>query len=143
MSHPRWQRGFYRRHTKTDAIDAEVTARLPVVDPALRVRGPAKPAVDAILRHVRLVWRLRSQIAARKKRILDRATMVYPGYENVKPNTKYPSILFITETTDDRVTPIWARMMAAKMEDQDHDVLFNEAAGDFFDRESHSVRRRL
>jgi prolyl oligopeptidase len=52
----------------------------------------------------------------------------YSAYENVKPNTKYPSILFITETTDDRVTPIWARMMAAKMEDQDHDVLFNEAA---------------
>jgi prolyl oligopeptidase len=40
---------------------------------------------------------------------------------------KYPPILFITETTDDRVTPIWARMMAAKMEDQGHDVLFNEA----------------
>ncbi|HEX2591966.1 MAG TPA: hypothetical protein VHL34_10755, partial [Rhizomicrobium sp.] len=41
---------------------------------------------------------------------------------------KLPSILFITETTDDRVTPIWARMMAHKMEDQGHDVLFNESA---------------
>jgi prolyl oligopeptidase len=51
----------------------------------------------------------------------------YSAYENVKPNVKYPPILFITETTDDRVTPIWARMMAAKMEDQGHDVLFNEA----------------
>ncbi len=36
-------------------------------------------------------------------------------------------MLFITETSDDRVTPIWARMMAAKMEDQGHTVLFNES----------------
>jgi prolyl oligopeptidase len=52
----------------------------------------------------------------------------YSAYQNVKKAVRYPSILFITETTDDRVTPIWARMMAAKMEDQGHDVLFNEAA---------------
>jgi prolyl oligopeptidase len=51
----------------------------------------------------------------------------YSAYQNVKPDVKYPSILFITETTDDRVTPIWARMMAAKMEAQGHDVLFNES----------------
>jgi prolyl oligopeptidase len=52
----------------------------------------------------------------------------YSAYQNVKKGVRYPSILFITETTDDRVTPTWARMMAAKMEDQGHDVLFNEAA---------------
>jgi prolyl oligopeptidase len=52
----------------------------------------------------------------------------YSAYQIVKKGVRYPSILFITETTDDRVTPIWARMMAAKMEDQGHDVLFNEAA---------------
>ncbi|HWA88517.1 MAG TPA: prolyl oligopeptidase family serine peptidase [Rhizomicrobium sp.] len=53
----------------------------------------------------------------------------YSAYQNVKPDVKYPSILFITETTDDRVTPIWARMMAAKMEAQGHDgVLFDESA---------------
>ncbi len=52
----------------------------------------------------------------------------YSAYQNVKKGAKYPSILFITETTDDRVTPIWARMMAAKMEAQGHDVLFNESA---------------
>ena len=52
----------------------------------------------------------------------------YSAYQNVKPNVKYPSVLFITETTDDRVTPVWARMMAAKMEDQHHDVLFYESA---------------
>jgi len=52
----------------------------------------------------------------------------YSAYQNVRPEMKTPAVLFITETSDDRVTPIWARMMAAKMEDQGHDVLFNEAA---------------
>lgn len=52
----------------------------------------------------------------------------YSAYQHVQPGTRYPSILFITETSDDRVTPIWARMMAAKMLDQKHDVLFNESS---------------
>lgn len=52
----------------------------------------------------------------------------YSPYQNVKPNVKYPDVLFITETSDDRVTPIWARMMAAKMEAQGHDVLFDESS---------------
>ena len=51
----------------------------------------------------------------------------YSAYQNVTPEMKLPPILFITETSDDRVTPIWARMMAAKMEDQHHSVLFNES----------------
>ncbi len=51
----------------------------------------------------------------------------YSPFENVKRSVDYPPILFITETTDDRVTPVFARMMAAKMEAQGHEVLFNEA----------------
>jgi len=51
----------------------------------------------------------------------------YSPYQNVRPDTKYPDVLFITETSDDRVTPVWARMMAAKMESQGHNVLFHEA----------------
>jgi prolyl oligopeptidase len=51
----------------------------------------------------------------------------YSAYQNVKQEVTYPPVLFITETSD-RVTPIWARMMAAKMEGQGHDVLFNESA---------------
>ena len=51
----------------------------------------------------------------------------YSAYQLVKPDVSYPPILFITETSDDRVTPIWARMMAAKMEEQKHTVLFNES----------------
>jgi prolyl oligopeptidase len=52
----------------------------------------------------------------------------YSAYELVRKDAHYPSIFFITETSDDRVTPFWARMMAAKMLDQGHDVLFNESA---------------
>lgn len=51
----------------------------------------------------------------------------YSPFQNVKQGVDYPPVLFIAETTDDRVTPVFARMMAAKMEAQGHDVLFNEA----------------
>jgi len=52
----------------------------------------------------------------------------YSAYQHVKPGAAYPPALFITETSDDRVTPVWARMMAAKMQAQGHDALFNEDA---------------
>jgi prolyl oligopeptidase len=52
----------------------------------------------------------------------------YSAYQKVEKGVHYPSILFITETSDDRVTPIFARMMAAKMKDQGHEVLFNESS---------------
>jgi prolyl oligopeptidase len=55
------------------------------------------------------------------------AILKYSAYENVKPDVKYPPILFITETSDDRVTPVFARMMAAKMEAMKQDVLFYES----------------
>jgi prolyl oligopeptidase len=59
----------------------------------------------------------------------DRAwIMKYSPYEKVNARDKYPPALFITETSDDRVTPVFARMMAAKMEAQGHNVLFYESA---------------
>jgi prolyl oligopeptidase len=51
----------------------------------------------------------------------------YSPYENLKPGVKYPPILLLTETSDDRVTPVFARMMAAKMEAMNQDVLFYES----------------
>jgi prolyl oligopeptidase len=58
----------------------------------------------------------------------DRAWILkYSAYENIKPNGKYPPILFITETSDDRVTPVFARMMAAKMQAMGKDALFYES----------------
>jgi prolyl oligopeptidase len=55
------------------------------------------------------------------------AILKYSPYENLRPDVKYPPVLFITETSDDRVTPVFARMMAAKMESMHQDVLFYES----------------
>lgn len=79
-------RAFYRRHTKNDALDAEATSRLPVVDPRLPVRHRVDVRIETMQRLVRQYWTLRGQMAARKKRLLDRVTMVYPGYESVFRN---------------------------------------------------------
>jgi prolyl oligopeptidase len=54
------------------------------------------------------------------------AILKYSPYQNVKVGVKYPSMFFVTATSDDRVTPVHARKMAAKMEMQGHDVLFYE-----------------
>ena len=52
--------------------------------------------------------------------------LTYSPYQNVSAEKKYPPVLFVTATSDDRVTPVHARKMAAKMEAQGHDVLFYE-----------------
>lgn len=52
--------------------------------------------------------------------------LAYSPYQNVSATRKYPPVLFVTATSDDRVTPVHARKMAAKMEAQGHDVLFYE-----------------
>jgi prolyl oligopeptidase len=54
------------------------------------------------------------------------AILKYSPYQNVKADVNYPPIFFVTATSDDRVTPVHARMMAARMEAQGHDVLFYE-----------------
>jgi prolyl oligopeptidase len=52
--------------------------------------------------------------------------LTYSPYQNVKPGVKYPPVFFVTATSDDRVSPVHARKMAAKMEEQGHEVLFYE-----------------
>jgi prolyl oligopeptidase len=52
--------------------------------------------------------------------------LTYSPYQNVKRDKKYPPVFFVTATSDDRVTPVHARKMAAKMEEQGHEVLFYE-----------------
>jgi transposase len=76
-------RTFYRRHTKNDAIDAEALSRLPVVDPKLRRATVGAPKWDMLRRLVRQSWLLKGQMANRKRRIMSRVLMVYPGYEAV------------------------------------------------------------
>jgi prolyl oligopeptidase len=50
----------------------------------------------------------------------------YSPYQNVVKDKKYPKILFVTSTRDDRVHPGHARKMVAKMREQGHDVLYYE-----------------
>jgi transposase len=76
-------RTFYRRHTKNDAIDAEALSRLPVVDPALRPATASDPKWDMLKRLVRQSWQLKGLMANRKRRIMARVLMIYPGYEEV------------------------------------------------------------
>jgi prolyl oligopeptidase len=50
----------------------------------------------------------------------------YSPYQNMRPDAKYPRVLFTTSTRDDRVHPGHARKMAAKMLAQGHDFLYYE-----------------
>jgi prolyl oligopeptidase len=50
----------------------------------------------------------------------------YSPYQNVSKDKKYPPVFFVTATSDDRVTPVHARKMAARMMEQGHEVLFYE-----------------
>lgn len=50
----------------------------------------------------------------------------YSPYQNVKPDTRYPRVLFMTSTRDDRVHPGHARKMVARMLDLGHPVYYYE-----------------
>jgi prolyl oligopeptidase len=50
----------------------------------------------------------------------------YSPYHRVSPSACYPRVLFTTSTRDDRVHPGHARKMAARMQEQGHDVLYWE-----------------
>jgi len=52
--------------------------------------------------------------------------LTYSPYQNVKAGVTYPPVFFVTATSDDRVTPVHARKMAARMMEQGHQVLFYE-----------------
>jgi transposase len=79
-------RTFLRRHTKTDAIDAEAISRLPAVDVALHRAVVSDPRIDMLRRLARQSWQLRERMSARKRRIMTRVQTVYPGYEHVFRN---------------------------------------------------------
>lgn len=50
----------------------------------------------------------------------------YSPYHNVKPGVRYPRVLFMTSTKDDRVHPGHARKMVAKMTDLGHEIYYYE-----------------
>ncbi len=50
----------------------------------------------------------------------------YSPYHNLKEDMKYPEVLFMTSTRDDRVHPGHARKMVAKMADMGHKIYYYE-----------------
>jgi prolyl oligopeptidase len=50
----------------------------------------------------------------------------YSPYQNVHAGQRLPRVLFVTSTRDDRVHPVHARKMAARMLAQGHSVLYWE-----------------
>jgi prolyl oligopeptidase len=50
----------------------------------------------------------------------------YSPYQNLRPDARYPRVLFTTTTRDDRVHPGHARKMAARMEAMGHPVYYYE-----------------
>ena len=55
-------------------------------------------------------------MARRKTRRISRTSLKYSPYQNVKPGTKYPAIMFFTGDSDTRVDPLHARKMTALMQ---------------------------
>jgi prolyl oligopeptidase len=52
--------------------------------------------------------------------------LAYSPYQNLKPNTVYPKVFFLTSTKDDRVHPGHARKMVARMERLGNSVFYYE-----------------
>lgn len=72
-------RRFYSRHAKSNRIDADVLARLPLVDPAGVVPLELPDADQATLRRrVRAADRLTEEITSHKQRIRDLGRQCYP-----------------------------------------------------------------
>ncbi|MEV0391447.1 transposase [Nonomuraea sp. NPDC050643] len=72
-------RKFFRRHTKSNGIDAETLARLPLVDPGGLVElGLAEGAAAVLDRRVRATDRLTMAAATHKRRIKDLVRQLLP-----------------------------------------------------------------
>jgi transposase len=79
-------RKFFRRHTKTDIIDAQATARLPMVDHRLRPAWVGTPEQESLRRLCRLSWKLTEQMCNLKRRMTNRLEMILPGIGKVWTN---------------------------------------------------------
>jgi transposase len=79
-------RRFYRRHTKTDPIDALATARVGLNDPGLQPAWVGTSEQESLKRLCRLSWKLSQEIRNRKRRFSTLVEMVYPGIKRVWKN---------------------------------------------------------
>jgi len=79
-------RKFYRRHVKTDAIDALATARVGVSDHELRRAWVGTPEQETLRRLCRLAWKLSLEARDHKRRLAMLLEMVLPGVGEVWKN---------------------------------------------------------
>jgi transposase len=79
-------RKFYRRHTKTDAIDALATARVGVSDHDLRRAWVGTPEQESLRRLCRLSWKLSMEGRDKKRRLAALLELVLPGIGKVWRN---------------------------------------------------------
>ncbi len=79
-------RKFYRRHTKTDAIDALATARVGVSDHDLRRAWVGTSEQESLRRLCRLAWKLSQESRNHKRRVSALLELVLPGIGKVWRN---------------------------------------------------------
>jgi len=79
-------RKFYRRHTKTDVIDAAATARVGISDHALRRAWVGTPEQESLRRLCRLSWKLSMEARDKKRRVSALLELVLPGIGKVWKN---------------------------------------------------------
>jgi prolyl oligopeptidase len=68
----------------------------------------------------------------------------YSGYQNAKPNQRYPQVYVTTNTLDDRVHPGHARKFAARLKEYGYDPIYFEdtAGGHSYDADPAANARR-
>jgi transposase len=79
-------RKFYRRHTKTDVIDAQATAQVARADQGLKPVYVGSAAEESLRRLCRLSWKLSQELGDHKRRMSTLLEMVLPGIGKVWKN---------------------------------------------------------
>jgi len=79
-------RKFYRKHTKTDPIDALATARVGYSDRRLVPVWVGTPQQESLRRLCRLSWKLSHEMRNHKRRIATQLEMILPGIGKVWRN---------------------------------------------------------
>ena len=79
-------RRYYRRHTKTDTIDALAAARVGVTDPELHPVWVGTPEQESLKRLCRLYWKLGEEARNQKRRLATLLEMLLPGIGGVWRN---------------------------------------------------------
>jgi transposase len=79
-------RKFYRRHTKTDTIDALSTARVWLTDRNLNPAWVGTPEQESLKRLCRLHWKLGEDTRNLKRRLSTQLEMILPGIGGIWKN---------------------------------------------------------